>query len=250
MRNHFLSYPKSGKNRIELLCLLYLTRYIGTASPLGWFWLKYWCKFTHFGYHNINIPDFPSLSSPLIEFPKGSTINIFRRDPIAILYSTYRWYKQHPPEAPDFKNHMDDGMTLEEFAVSDWGIKRLEEGGIRLQQLADVALEREYRLRFYQYEETFDWNFVQLCIPEILNLRFRLDEEECKEIIKESSVAYVKELLSMTKLPEGITPDLVAGLKIGMAGGHIQIGDPKGHVGVMAPDVEVMIRSRVKGTLL
>ncbi len=248
MRNILLSYPKSGKNRLELLLLLYLTEYIGMSSPVGWFWLRYWVKHNHFGYHNINIPDLPEPKT--IQFPARSTIHIWQRDPIAILCSIYRWYQQFPPEDNYFKELMEAGMTLDEFALSEWGIGRLERWGQSLQMLVEQAVSQDYLIQWYNYEDSFDEYFIRVKIPQILNLKYSLEKDECQWIIDHSSVEYVKRVLTMGRPPDGYTIDIIAGLKIGMGSGHITVGDPQGHEGALSPDVEAAIRDLTKGTLL
>lgn len=247
MRNILISYPKSGQNRLELLCLLYLTKYIGTDSPLGWNWLKYWCRFTHFGYHNINIPDLPTPEGiAQFKFPKGSTIAILTRDPVAILCSMYRWYQKFPPEHDVFKTMLRGGMTLDEFVLSDWGMIRLYSWNQRLCLLREIAEERRYTIGYYPYEQSFSWEFIQLCIPEILNLKYQLEQNECEWIIEHSSVEYVRGLLAGADRPADITPDIIAGLKIGMKSGHIQVGDPEGHKGRLSPEVEGAVRNQLR----
>jgi len=249
MRNILLSYPKSGKNRLELLLILFLTQYIGTASPVGWSWLRYWVKVTHFGFHNINIPDLPEMTKPT-QYPIGANINILLRDPVAILCSMYRWYKVHPPEDSYFKSLMEGGLTLDDYALSEWGVERLIKYAQMLQMLVEQSTKREYLLRFYRYEDTFKPFFIFQDIPRILNLDYRLNEMECQWIIDHSSVEYVKRVLTMKRPPDGYTNDIIAGIKIGMRGGHIQIGDPEGHKDALSPDVEAAIRDLTKGTIL
>lgn len=249
MRNYLLSYPKSGKNRLELLCLLFLTKYIGTDSPLGYFWLKYWCKFSHNGFHNINIPDLPNIQNG-DQFPERSTITILQRDPAAILCSMYRWYQKFLPEDKILRQKLEMGLTVDEFVMSPFGIERLALWGQSIKAVADKLDPRTYRLNFIKYEDSFTEAFIRVEIPRILNLDYALTPEESQWVIDHSSAGYVKQLVRMQKLPKGITLDIVAGLKIGMNGGHIQVGDPAGHEGQLQPETEQIIREAMKGTIL
>lgn len=168
IQNHVISFPKSGRTRLTLMCMLLLSRI--TGKPVKSRDLSQHVLFSHFGWMPTNVPKLTKIRGddggfvrgPLI--PDSSRVTLLSRDPLMTLISLHRWYTLRGM----LENNRRVPTSLHEFILSDYGAGEL----IRYRQLTHARIEHpaaEHNILRITFEETLTTSFIRNDLPWIVN---------------------------------------------------------------------------------